>query len=249
MHIEFKHFYRLFFDELKKNSLKYCVVRNYKGLPNSKPGGDVDVLIKHNDIYMVFQIIESILKPIDGKIEITSRHQYVLKLKLHNVVDDHTNKPVTELDLIINLNWKGMCWLSANDVLNQSSINSNNIYIPKAHHELQMSLFHSLLYGGFVKDRYSKNMASLFLLCDKSLLKKDLYANFGPDMGKMIYIDIEKSTWQGLKKKIKRIRLELIKINFCRNCVFSFLAAYKHFYLEILVRSKLFWIKNIRICK
>ena len=212
-HLSFKRFYRSFFNELASKSLKYSVVRNYEGLPLSKPGGDVDILIENEKIDQVLKIIDNIIQSANGRVEIVSTHYYVVKLKLHNVVDDKSKESMTELDLITKLSWKGLQWLSASEVLDQSNKNDLDIYIPEPKHELQMSLFHSLLYGGFVKQRYYKKMSSLFILLDRSELKEDLLRNFGRKIGQLIIENIEISNWKGLEKNKRKLRQILIKKN------------------------------------
>ena len=39
-----------FFNNLNKNNINYCVLRNYETLPNNLNGSDLDILISKNDI-------------------------------------------------------------------------------------------------------------------------------------------------------------------------------------------------------
>lgn len=235
-HIEFKDFYHEFFNNLLNSNLKYSVVRNYEGLPNEKPGGDVDILIEREKINEVLNIIRKILEPVNGRVEITSTRFYVVKLKLHKIIDNHTKLPITELDLIIKLSWKGLNWLSESEVLNQSILNNQSIYYPSSRHELQMSLFHSLLYGGFVKERYCKNMAILFIKSNKKLLKYDLIKNFGHQVANFIFNNLEKSDWNSLQNHSNEIRKSLFKIRLKQSFFKTILQIPLHYYFEIKIR-------------
>ena len=236
----FKTFYSIFFKELVDQGLSYSVVRNYEGLPSSKPGGDVDILVEKKQIDNILFIINKILVQVKGRIEITSIHHYVIKLKLYNVVDDKSKESVTELDLITKLSWKGLSWLSESEVLGQSNKNNLAIYVPEPKHELQMSLFHSLLYGGFVKKRYYNQMSSLFLLSDKHELKEDLDSNFGKKIGQLIFDNIETSNWKGLEGSKRKLRQILIKKNMSKYFINTIFAIISHYYLEIIIRINSF---------
>jgi hypothetical protein len=244
-YLDFKVFYESFFTRLSSENLKYSVVRNYEGLPISKPGGDVDILIEKKNIKDVLNLIRQLIQPFNGRIEITHSFHYVLKLKLHNVLDDKTNKSYTELDLITKLSWYGLNWLSEYEVLNESTLNKKNIYIPSYHHELQMSLFHSLLYGGFVNEKYLKNMNILFSLLDKFKLKKDLNNNFGYHTGDIIFKNIEFSYWQSIEINKFKIRKSLMIVNFNNSISNTFLEVLTNFYCELKVKINNLLVKKI----
>lgn len=238
MYLKFETFYNTFFNKLECNSLMYCIVRNYETLPSTKPGGDVDILVEEDKLYEILNILNEIILPVKGRVEITSKHHYVIKLKIHNVLDDKSNLPVTELDLITKLSWKGLNWLSEVDVLKNSFKFSNDLFIPKSRHELQMSLFHSLLYGGFVKRRYCDKMASLFLISNKTKLKDDLVKNFGYDIGHFLLINIKDSNWDLIQNNVGQIRKALFAVRLKKSSIKTPFLVISHYYKEIKVRIK-----------
>lgn len=238
MSMLFKDFYEKLFSCMESENLLYSVVRNYESLPSAKPGGDIDMLIEKDKVQNILSLIEAIIIPYEGRVEITSIRQYVVKLRIHNVNDNYTNKPVTELDLITRLSWKGQSWLCEKSVLQQSVKNDKSIYIPAMHHELEMSLFHSLLYGGFVKDGYQEKINKLFFKSDTSLLKEELFKNFGFKTGKFIFKNIELSHWKTLEENVSVIQKSLIFKNIKVNNVFSFIRMIEHYYLEFKIRLK-----------
>ena len=56
------------FIELNKLDIKYCVLRNYEGLPNSLNGSDLDILVSQKDLKSFYIILYKILRLNNGNI-------------------------------------------------------------------------------------------------------------------------------------------------------------------------------------
>lgn len=238
MTIPFQTFYKDFFKKSEGLGLRYVVPRNYESLPESKPGNDVDILIDKKQVKQFTETITSMLLESGGKLQIDSERFYVTKTTVLNVEDDQSKMPSTELDLITRLSWKGQNWLDEYTVLSESILNSNNIRIPAPRHELQMSLFHSLLYGKFVKRRYCEKMEQLFKICRVDALKTELYTKFGNESGKVILKHLESSSWDELEQKAEEIRRSLFLTQLRKN-LFMCPTRYIHNnFKEIMVRIK-----------
>lgn len=57
-----------FFNNLNKNNINYCVLRNYETLPNNLNGSDLDILISKNDIKKFYDLLDKVLFQTNGKI-------------------------------------------------------------------------------------------------------------------------------------------------------------------------------------
>ncbi len=57
-----------FFEELNTNNLQYCVLRNYKHLPFSLNGSDLDILITQKDVGKFYSLLKVVLNKTNGKI-------------------------------------------------------------------------------------------------------------------------------------------------------------------------------------
>lgn len=57
-----------FFELLNKENIKYAVLRNYEGLPDSLNGSDLDMLVSKNDVKKFYILLNQALKLNNGKI-------------------------------------------------------------------------------------------------------------------------------------------------------------------------------------
>ena len=75
---EFHQFYIKLFNSLNYSNLDYCVVRNYEGLPFSKPGGDVDILINQSQEHLFLEHLVSVAKSFDA--QVNTKHKGIIGL-------------------------------------------------------------------------------------------------------------------------------------------------------------------------
>jgi thymidylate kinase len=61
-------FLKYFFDELNKEEISYCVLRNYEGLPDSLNGSDLDILVSKDNLEDFYTILDRSLDLNHGKI-------------------------------------------------------------------------------------------------------------------------------------------------------------------------------------
>lgn len=236
--VRFEFFYERLFAELNSKSIGYAVVRNYEQLPKSKPGKDVDILIRRRDLTVIRRVISDILRESSGEIILSARHFYVSKFIILGVQDLPISAHKTELDLIDKLAWKGLTWLDEDLVIDKSIFNKEKIKVPLAHHELQMMLFHSLLFGGFVNNKYIDKMEKLFLQSDKSILFHELDFVFGDEVARFIISTFESRQLLTLGESIvvSRIRKSLIIHAFRRSFAQASFAVICHYFYEVNLR-------------
>jgi len=57
-----------FFKNLQNENIRYSVLRNYEGLPNSLNGSDLDILVSKNDVSKFYDLLNQTLELNNGKI-------------------------------------------------------------------------------------------------------------------------------------------------------------------------------------
>lgn len=62
------NFLSIFFSELGKNHIKYGVLRNYKALPDSLGGSDLDILVGSSDVNAFYNVLSKVLMSLNGKL-------------------------------------------------------------------------------------------------------------------------------------------------------------------------------------
>jgi hypothetical protein len=221
---------------MKIDSVHYLVARNYELLPYSKPGNDVDLLVLKEDVDRIFEIINSLLTNCKGYIKVTHFYDYVVKIRIYGVKDG--DRDYTELDLITNLTWRGLTWLDIEKVILAAVENTECIMIPINRHELQMTLFHSLLYGGFVKERYKNRIGTLIETSDDNLLRRELEDGFGGELALMVFKKIRYGNWKSLEELKFRLRCALLRRNIQRSGMLAFSSLIRNISIDLKVKFK-----------
>ncbi len=75
-----------FFNLLLENEIQYCVLRNYKTLPNSLGGSDLDILVAKKDIQKFYKTLDKVLVKTQGKI-IVKYGEFTPRICIAGIVD------------------------------------------------------------------------------------------------------------------------------------------------------------------
>lgn len=148
-----------FLGGLKSSCIDYCILRNYENLPESNIGNDIDLLISRKDIRAA---LKALLDMPGARITAFNERAYVITVFMDGIQDG--DKDSLQLDLVTDLAWKGLTYLSNEDVFSHSRIHGHNplIRVPAPHHEAVISFFSSYLLGGWIKDRYQEFVRQTF---------------------------------------------------------------------------------------
>lgn len=150
LHIFLDNLFLLF----ENNKIRYVILRNYQSLPDFlDKGSDIDFLIDLES----YKNIEKTLRSIPNLIILIS----VNRLYVKEFICSFNGVLCLKLDFHPYEQWKGAIYLTNDDVLNQRE-KYKNFYIPSRFHQGIISLFSSMLHGGFIKLRYANSIKTSF---------------------------------------------------------------------------------------
>jgi thymidylate kinase len=197
------------FSHFELSQIKYVILRNYELLPKQlKPGSDIDILIDEDS----YCNIKDILKTIPGlEIVVFVNRSYVKEFFCI-----YNKKIGIKLDFHANEEWKGATYLTGKEILN-NKVAYQNFYIPSPIHEAIISLFSSLLHGGFIKKKYTLKVKETFSK-QEHLLKQILGKKIGSSNLEALISyakgEIEEKSVINIRKNILiRIAIYNVKIN------------------------------------
>jgi len=229
-----EQFLTILLSNLSDQKIPYCILRNYKGLPQYNPGNDIDFLIRFCDKESVIKTLQGI-----GNILLTgyAERPYVVSTFVYGV-EWGENKFSIQVDFFLSLSWKGLPYLYTEDVLltARSAANSSHlIIIPKPSHEAIISFYSSYLVGGWIKQKYWELTRDVFLNN-----KNEVISSLTPLMNKRIVnilIDsvIEKDTTK-IISLLRKLRKSLFINSLSKSPIFTINAIISHYYFEILFR-------------
>ncbi|BCL60055.1 hypothetical protein DGMP_07480 [Desulfomarina profundi] len=236
-------FFHTFINQLKSERIDHCVLRNYDGLPFENIGNDIDLLINKEHVDTAIDIILSI-----NNITVTSlsKRPYVVSVFIYGI-EWGENRHALQLDLVILLAWKGISYLSVNQVLKHSLyINNSDALLkkPAPFHEALISFFSSYLVGGWIKDKYQENVQKIFILEEQNVLR--LLTAFLPLKKAEILIGaVINDDRNLLLSLLPSIRRYLIKAHLSDNLFRSARAIITHYSAEMVIRYTPFVIDTI----
>ncbi|ARP44336.1 hypothetical protein GTHT12_02840 [Geobacillus thermodenitrificans] len=144
------------FKRYEEQNLEYCILRNYKELPEKNIGNDIDILIDEKKIKENQVILKEMCDLFSLKCIRVAKRQYVHQY--YFISTEKVDYSVLQLDFQFNGEWRGLIYLKGQDILKDRK-KYKNFYIPCPEHEALISYFASLVWGGFVKERYSNSIA------------------------------------------------------------------------------------------
>jgi energy-coupling factor transporter ATP-binding protein EcfA2 len=159
--LPFSEFLAALFQALQGEGLRYCVLRNYDGFPDTNLGNDLDLLILPSELPRARRALGSI----QGiRIVGYSERQFVANFFLEGVSSTLGFRSI-QVDFFWSLSCKGLPYLATDTVL-QSAIQrwagNLDFFIPSSIHEAIISLFASLLVGKWIKEKYFPQVQRTF---------------------------------------------------------------------------------------
>ena len=142
---------------LGREAIPFIILRNYEGFP-SKIGHDLDLFIPRACCDQAARLFTKLLGELGGRVIITHRRDYFFDIRF--TVDLDVSKAI-HLDLFHgSFTWHGIPYLTEDDLLS-SARDYNGLPIPRPAHEALNLLFASILWGGFLKERYLPRISAL----------------------------------------------------------------------------------------
>jgi len=227
-------FLPVLFQALDKEGVRFCVLRNYDGFPDSNVGHDIDFLINPSELPLVLRTLQSIQ---NIRIVGYSRRHYVANIFVEGVSQAKGIRAL-ELDFDLSLTWKGLPYLSTDAVLKAALprlAGESTFYIPSPVHEAIISLLASLLIGGWLKEKYFSKVQRIF-----NANKSEAIASLLPQFGEKAVVRLVDSVIDGDRRKIvgcvRPLRASLILRNLLQKPLRSTFAILRHYVGEITFR-------------
>jgi hypothetical protein len=175
--LPFRSFLSLLLTALEENAVRCCILRNYEEFPVSNAGSDIDFLISAAQLPQALRAIQSIDSVrMVGYLERSS----VALIHLAGV-SPRPGVRGMEVDFDLSLDWKGIPFLTTEAVLAAAiprHAEELSFFIPCPVHEAIISLFASLLVGGFLKEKYFPRVQQIFA-GERSAVIEALRPRFG----------------------------------------------------------------------
>lgn len=144
---------------LKKENLKFVIIRNYEKLPQINIGNDIDVIIPRDSTEKWILILKQFCK--ENKLRFTIENQlfYCTSTTIEGVDDKNG---YLKLDLNNILNWRGVDFYDTDILVENSRLYKNPIYTAQYDYiDWYITFCHSFLYGGFIKPIYIKQFRAV----------------------------------------------------------------------------------------
>jgi hypothetical protein len=206
--VPFREFLALLFQSLEAAGVRFCVLRNYQDFPAGNIGNDIDLLIAPAALPSAIQALHTI-----PGVRIAG---YTERPSVANVflegISQSRNSCALEIDFDLSLTWKGLPYLSIAEVLDASvphPAGSATFYTPSPVHEAIVSLFASLLIGGWLKERYFPQVQQTFAVSRTEVIAT-LSPRFGADLSAQLADAVLSGNRSGMVALVSPLRRALL---------------------------------------
>lgn len=242
--ISLQDFVLSLFSGFSEKNIKYCVLRNYSGLPQRNIGNDIDVLIREESIPTALSFLTSI----SGiRVTAVNRRAYVTTAFIAGV-ELSSEQDSLQIDFVSGLEWKGCRYLEVDEVLASSQVLHSDplIVIPAPFHEAQISFFSSYLLGGWIKERYQSFVQEVFNQYENEVMM-NLASWAGEDLARRLILFVQSDQRSELLGMLPTVRSRIATHCFVRQPASSLCRLFRHYWFEIIIRFSGTPIKQVCI--
>jgi len=232
--LPFKEFLAALFKALETENVRYCILRNYQGFLANNIGNDIDLLISPAQLPNALHAIRSL-----DSIRIVG---YTERPCVANVflegISQNTASRALQIDLDLSLTWKGLPYLSADAVLDAAisrAAGNVSFFVPSPVHEAIISLFSSLLIGGWLKERYFPTIQQTFAT-DKSEVIAALLPGFGHKAAARLADSVIEGDRRKILSCIRPLRIALLQHSMLNSPFCNSSAIVRHYICEFSFR-------------
>jgi hypothetical protein len=232
--LPFSEFIAAFFGVLEATGVRCCVLRNYQEFPARNIGNDIDLLIAPTALPSAVHALRSI--PGVRIVGYTQR-PYVSNFFLEGI-SQNTDSCALEIDLDLRLIWKGLPYLSVEEVLEAAvahPVGDATFYAPAPVHEAIISLFSSLLVGGWLKEKYFPQVRETFSECRTEVIAA-LLPRFGSEVATRLADAVISGDRSRILGMIGPLRRALLLCSLRRHPLRSIGAIFHHYTSELCFR-------------
>lgn len=205
-------FITIIFEKFIKHNVQYCVLRNYKGLPEDH-GNDIDLLINKYDV-------DTAVKIIINKSE-KFNYIYLQKLCRQGYIGiyffDKDILSIVQFDIYFGIYFKGVPLANVEDILDSRKI-YKNFYVPAEGCEAAVTLPKDLLMHRSVKDREeTRKRIAKCVSEDSENFSKILSPIFGDQLTNKIIIKSIEQDWESIGYLTNKLRINAALRVFARH--------------------------------
>jgi thymidylate kinase len=234
--VTFERFVTLLIGSLRSHGLRFCVLRNWEGLPHRNTGSDLDLLIDAQALARALTALRSL-----PAITITavSRRPYVTSIFLHGVAGR-----CFQVDLWTDLAWRGLEYIDTSGVLDRvrDHPTAGDIPVPDPVDEAVVSFFTSYVIGGFVKTRYAPVYLAAFRSDPETAIAR-VAGRIDPDLLREVFGAVSDGRDEEAIRQVGSVRRSLLARGLARRPWSAIAGLVRHFAIELgihLTRSNLF---------
>ncbi len=177
-------FLEQFFGGLTDRGIAYCVLRNYAKLPVDNAGTDVDVLVNTERLKESVHLLCNI-----PGVTVTGCVRQGNCMSVFLVGVTWSGGDAIQVELIHKLDWKGLPYLQAGEVLKRAHRLPGQpeiVRVPAAADEAVVSFFSGYLVGGWIKEKYQAQVRETFAN-ERETIQRNLKTLFGASLtGRLI---------------------------------------------------------------
>jgi hypothetical protein len=232
--IPLREFLSTLFQALEREGLRPCILRNYEGFPDTNAGNDIDLFIHPSELPRAMRALGSLA---GIRIVGFTERQYVANVFL----EGSSAAPgirMQHVDFNLRLTWKGLPYLSTAAVLQAAiprSAGNLKFLVPRPVHEAVISLFASLLVGGWLKEKYFPEVQRTFAR-DRSEVIDALSMQFGLKAATRLVESVIAGDRRKILGCIGSLRASLALRSLLRRPVRSVFAIARHYWNEFAIR-------------
>jgi hypothetical protein len=131
------------------------MLRNFEGLPENKPGNDIDLIVRTQELHAWCSVMETAALAMDVKVKPTMSDYYFCSF-----VFSSGDNEIVKIDLNHKLLWRGVTFMEMEKILGNTELYRKPIYVcASAADRIFVTFCHSFLYGGFINPKYLKEFA------------------------------------------------------------------------------------------
>lgn len=222
--------YKYLFESLNQKNIPYCVLRNYQRLPYENIGSDIDISIERGFEKDIENIIDIMCQNFKLTIIKKTRRQLLYQ---YFIIDNDSK--VLQLDFHdVGEQYRGVNYLKSEELISRRRL-YNGIYVVNEIDEAIVSLLSSLLWGGFIKEKYIKNIYNTFT-SNSDEVNKILRKAFSDKISNNIINFIKEEKYDNLKLNVKQYRKEIILKGIFKNPLKTINNNINYFYNEFKFR-------------
>lgn len=202
-----------FYTELQRQNIAYCILRNVNEVMQGK-AHDVDMTVADNRLCDAEKILANTASRLNWKLHLqtgNSKDKCNYKSYHYYQLNNQEQKiHIVHIDIIPTFTWKGYELLSNNAML--KDIRPNGLFpTASASIEAFCKLFSRLIFNGYVKSEYKKDIQEIFQKEEQTLLP--LLQNFlVPETAQRIYSLTCNGLWDDIEKERKLILENIRKV-------------------------------------